>query len=140
MPIIFKAIIIPLIIHLLVESIILLPYFHYYCKSTPKLFINLLLINCITHLTLYSFLILTAGENRVILVLLLILLPLIEACLIKYVGVNKDMKSIIQICYFLNVLSYICIFYLFFWRELLTIHYFNRAVTNTHRTLPGNWY
>lgn len=127
MPTILNTIILPLIGTLFVESIFIFPYFRSHCKSFPKLLINFLLINCITHLTLFSYPIISEGENWRILIFLLILFPLIEAFLYKYAGVNRNMKSIIQICYIANVLSYILVLYIL-WRQILVFYTFQPKV------------
>lgn len=69
----------------------------------------------------------TSGEHWRILIFLLVLFPLIEAFLFKYAGVTKNMKSIIQICYIANALSYIFVLYIL-WRQILVFYTFQPKV------------
>lgn len=107
----FIPYLIALITTIIIESFIILPCFRSHYDNFRKLVINFILINCITNLSL-NILVLIFNINLFTLALELII-PVAEAYMFEYAGVNRRRSTIVTICFIANILSFIIGIFIF---------------------------
>lgn len=94
-----------LLLTILIEAVVILPLFRKYSDSFKRLCINFILVNAITNLTLNLF-ILFFSLNVVMILVMELLIPLIEAFMYKVGHVKATWKRLTVVCYLSNVLSF----------------------------------
>lgn len=97
----------PLILTILIELTLLYIVFK---DKYKKFFLNIILINAITNLTLnciYFALILLEQKNiNIFIIFFEILIPLIECCMFKFCYNDIDIKKNLLIFYIVNIISF----------------------------------
>lgn len=94
-----------LLLTILIEAVVILPLFRKYSDSFKGLCINFILVNAITNLTL-NLIILFFSLNVVMILVMELLIPLIEAFMYKVGHVKATWKRLTVVCYLSNVLSF----------------------------------
>lgn len=94
-----------LLLTILIEAVVILPLFRKYSDSFKRLCINFILINAITNLTL-NLCIFCFSLNTVVIVMMELMIPLIEAFMYKVGHVEAGEKRLIGVCYLANAISF----------------------------------